>query len=312
MTHIATQPASRRAWEAGTQEGPVVLATKPFNGLDAPLAVARWLAAREERDLHVVTVLEPANGIADAAGMPPLPARYYEEERETLANELRRALTLDGTGRDLPNVDVLDGPAAQSIVDLAHERDARVIVVGTGKHDAIGRLIYGERALEIVSQADRPVLLVPRHAIARSVSLAIVAVDFSAASLRAARAALPMLSSGSRLVLVHVRPPLPDKGELTERREFAYERECELKFKDFLRQLPSLPGVLVETRYLHGDPANTVVRIANAEGAGLITCGRAGHTFMQRLLVGSVSTAIIRHAACPVLVVPEHACDRVA
>jgi Universal stress protein UspA and related nucleotide-binding proteins len=311
MTHIASRPASRNAWEAGTQEGPVVLATKPFNGLDAPLAVARWLAAREERDLHVVTVLEQPNGIADTAGLPPLPMRYYEEERVSLAKELRRALTLDGTGRDLPNVDVLDGPPAQSIVDVAHERDARVIVIGTGKHDAIGRFIYGERALDIVSQADRPVLLVPRHAIARPVSLALVAVDFSASSLRAARAALPMLSSGSRLVLIHVRPPLAEKGEFSERREFAYERECELKFNDFRRQLPSLPGVVVETRYLRGDPAETVVSIANAQAAGLIACGRAGHSFMQRLLVGSVSTAIIRHASCPVLVVPEHTSDRV-
>ena len=310
MTHIAMQPASRTAWEAGTQEGPVVLATKPFSGMDAPLAVARWLAAREERDLHVVTVLEQPNGIADAAGMPPLPLRYYEEERETLARELRRALTLDGTGRDLPNVDVLDGPAAQSIVDASHDRGARVIVIGTGKHDTFGRFIYGERALDIVTLADRPVLVVPRNAVARSVSLAIVAVDFSPSSLRAASAALPMLSTGSRLVLVHVRAPVPDKGGATERREFAYERECELKFKEFLHQLPSLPGVAVETRYLHGDPAATVVAIANAQAAGLIACGRAGHSFMQRMLVGSVSTAIVRHATCPVLVVPEHMSDR--
>ncbi|CAN5233088.1 universal stress protein [soil metagenome] len=310
MTHIAAQPASRNAWEAGTQEGPVVLATKPFNGMDAPLAVARWLAAREDRDLHVVTVLEQPNGIADAAGMPPLPLRYYDGERATLANELRRALTLDGTGRDLPHVDVLDGPAAQSIVDVARERDARVIVIGTGKHDPIGRFIYGERALDIVSVADRPVLIVPRYAVARSVSLAIVAVDFSASSLRAASAALPMLSAGGRLVLIHVRAPVADKGALTERREFAHERECELKFREFLRQLPSLPGVLIETRYLRGDPAGTIVAIANAEAAGLIACGRAGHPFMQRLLVGSVSSAIVRHAACPVLVVPERAADR--
>jgi nucleotide-binding universal stress UspA family protein len=312
MTHIATRPASRNALEAGMQEGPVVLATKPFNGLDAPLAVARWLAAREERDLHVVTVLEQPNGIADAAGMPPLPLRYYEEERETLAKELRRALTLDGTGQDLPSVDVLDGPAAQAIVDVAHARDARVIVIGTGKHDPIGRFIYGERALDIVTVADRPVLIVPRDAVARSVSLAIVAVDFSAASLRAATAALPMLSAGSRLVLMHVRAAVPEKGDLTERREFAYERECELKFKEFLHQLPSLPGVLVETRYQRGDPAGTIVATAEALSAGLIACGRAGHSFMQRMLVGSVSSAIVRHASCPVLVVPERASDRAA
>ena len=305
MTQVAIQPASRNAWEAGSQEGPVLLATKPYNGLDAPLAVARWLSAREERELHVVTVLEQPNGIAEAAGMPPLPRRYYEEERASLANELRRALTLDGTGRDLPNVDVLDGPAAQSIVDAARARGARVIVIGTGKHDVIGRVLYGERALEIVTLADRPVLIVPTSAVARPVALAVVAVDFSTASLRAARAALPMLSAGSKLVLMHLRNSIPEKGEFTERREFAYERECEVKFRELLRELPSLPGITVETRYLHGDPAGTIVAYANANDAGLIACGRAGHSFVQRLLVGSVSSAIVRHASCPVLVAPE-------
>ncbi|MDQ2664606.1 MAG: universal stress protein [Gemmatimonadota bacterium] len=305
MTHVATRPASGSAWEAGSQQGPVLLATKPYNGLDAPLAIARWLSAREERELHVVTVLEQANGTADAAGMPPLPPRYYQEEGASLANELRRALTLDGTGSDLPHVDVLEGPAAQAIVDVARDRGARVIVIGTGKHDAIGRVLYGERALEIVTLADRPVLIVPTRAVARPVALAVVATDFSAASLRAARAALPMLSAGSRLVLMHVRNAVPEKGEFTERREFAYERACEVRFRELLRQLPSLPGITVETKYIAGDPAATIVAYANAMDAGLIACGRAGHSFVQRMLVGSVSSAIVRRASCPVLVAPE-------
>ena len=48
MTHIAIAPAPISARDVGAEEGPVMLATKPFNGLDAPLAIARWLAARED------------------------------------------------------------------------------------------------------------------------------------------------------------------------------------------------------------------------------------------------------------------------
>lgn len=305
MTHIAIHPASRTAWEAGSQEGPVLLATKPYNGLDAPLAVARWLSGREERELHVVTVLEQPNGMVDASGLPSLPAYYREDERASLAAELRRALTLDGTGDDLAHVDVLDGPAAQAIVDVARARGARVIVIGTGKHDALGRVVYGERALDIVTLADRPVLIVPRDARAQPVELAVVAVDFSAASLRAARAALPMLSTGGRIVLMHVRTTFAEKGEFAERREFGYERRCEVSFAAFLRQIPSLPGIVVETKYLHGDAARTIVQFADANNAGLIACGRAGHSFVQRMLVGSVSSALVRQASCPVLVAPE-------
>ncbi len=305
MTHADTHAAPSILWYTSSQDGPVLLATKPFNGMDAPLAVARWLAAREERELHVITVLEQPNGIVEAAGMPSLPPRYFEEEREVLAAEMRRALTLDGSGEDLPHIDVLDGPAPQAIVDVARARDARVIVIGTGKHFAVGRIVYGERAIDILSLADRPVLIVPRNAHARPVALAVVAVDFSPASLRAARAALPMLSGDSRLVLMHVRSPIAGNGDFTERRDFVYERHCEEQFKLFRRQLPSLPGVRIETRFLRGDAANTVVNFANANDAGLIACGRAGHSFVQRMLVGSVSSAIVRLASCPVLVAPE-------
>ena len=305
MTHVATELAPSLAWETASQAGPVLLATKPFNGMDAPLAVARWLAAREDRELHVVTVIEQGDSIPDAVGMPPLPPRYYDEECTVVAAEMRRALTLDGTGADLPHIDVLQGPPARVIVDVARAREARVIVVGTGQHDVLGRFVYGERALQILSLADRPVLIVPRDALAGSVATVVVAVDFSAASLRAARAALPMLSDGGRVKLVHVRPATTDEGALPPRRDYAYERSTEESFRQFRRQLPSLPGVTIETKLLRGDAVQTIVAYAKYYGAGLIACGRLGHSFVQRVLVGSVSSAIVRHASCPVLVAPE-------
>src|SRR5205823_6506817 len=123
---------------AGTsQDGPVLLATKPFGGLQAPLAVARWLARREERELRVVSVLEQNDTMAIAAGVPPLEAQYHDDERTALALELRGVLTTGGRGAEVSHVDVLDGPSASTVVEAARECDARVIVIGTGKHDPI-------------------------------------------------------------------------------------------------------------------------------------------------------------------------------
>ena len=45
MTTVSLQQCPRLTTGALAQDGPVLLATKPFTGLDAPLAVARWLAA---------------------------------------------------------------------------------------------------------------------------------------------------------------------------------------------------------------------------------------------------------------------------
>jgi nucleotide-binding universal stress UspA family protein len=53
----------------------------------------------------------------------------------------------------------------------------------------------------------------------------------------------------------------------------------------------------------HGDPADTLVRIAKDEGADLIVVGTRGLNFAQRALLGSVSTKVVHHAECDVLVV---------
>jgi len=311
-SYSAFQPTSRHATGTSSQEGPVLLATRSFTGLHAPLAVARWLAAREERELHVVSVLEHDEMVAAIEDVPSLAERDDIEEQETRAAQITRALTpCDGHGEP-PVVEIVHGPSASGIMDVAQRCNARVIVIGTGKHHPTGRYVYGERALEIVGIADRPVLVVPGEATAASVSVALVAVDFSPASVQAARAVLPMLSQGGRLVLVHV--PTADAGreERTGRGNEAIRQRCADLFAHFQRQLPSSPGISVETKLFHGDPVQTLLEYATMRNAGLVACGRLGHSLAARIFVGSVSSALVRQATCPVLVAPELSGDMMA
>jgi len=85
MTHSAIQPAPRRMTGAPSEEGPVMLATKLFTGLDAPLAVARWLATREERELHVVSVFEHDDPMTATEGVTAPSQRCSDDERGALA-----------------------------------------------------------------------------------------------------------------------------------------------------------------------------------------------------------------------------------
>ena len=95
------RPPSRDG--GAVQEGPVLLATKPFTGLDAPLAVARWLAAREERELHVVSVLEHDDTVAATAGVPSAPsdAMTTSGERWPRRSHERSLHTTDAASRRL-------------------------------------------------------------------------------------------------------------------------------------------------------------------------------------------------------------------
>ena len=312
MTHSAIQPTSRRTTGVPSQEGPVMLATKVFTGLDAPLAVARWLATREERELHVVSVFEQGDAMAATEGVASLPHRRDDDDRDALAAQISRALTPYNEHGKPPVVEIVDGPSASGVVDAAQRCNARVIVIGTGKHDPIGRHVYGKRALEIVSIADRPVLIVPREATAASLSVAVVAVDFSPASVRAARAVLPMLSQGGHLILVHVQTAVGRGEEHSGWGNDAYGRRCAHLFAHFQRQLPSIAGVTVATRFFRGDAVGTLLAYATMRHAGVIACGRLGHSLAARIFVGSVSSALVRQATCPVLVAPELSGDAMA
>lgn len=306
MTHIAISTAPRPTSGARpAEEGPIVLAAKPFDGTEAPLAVARWLAQREDRALHVVSVLERNDSFALAAGVPPLPPGYYEEERSAIAARIEMEIRSSSHENLDLRIDVLDGPSARSIVDVAHDRGARMIVIGTGRHEPLGRFVYGERAIQIVRVADRPVLVVPRMASAGFVRHAIVAVDFSPASLRAAVAVLPMLSRGSRLTLLHVKPAVEPSSDAPRRGTTASARCTEL-FERFRRLLHVPPGVDVETRVLWGDPVVSLDEFARASGVSLIACGRRqNYSLTERLFVGSVSAGLVRRVNCPVLIAPE-------
>jgi nucleotide-binding universal stress UspA family protein len=52
-----------------------------------------------------------------------------------------------------------------------------------------------------------------------------------------------------------------------------------------------------------GDPGATIISAAEAEGADLIVIGTRGREGVARLLLGSVSDYVVRHAPCPVMVV---------
>jgi nucleotide-binding universal stress UspA family protein len=62
----------------------------------------------------------------------------------------------------------------------------------------------------------------------------------------------------------------------------------------------SIDGVYVEG---HGNPADVIVQEAEDSGADLIIVGTRGRNAAQRAFMGSVSTNVVHHAKCDVLVV---------
>lgn len=140
----------------------------------------------------------------------------------------------------------------------------------------------------------------------------VVATDFSADSDGALNAAIEMaVRDVSHLEIVHVAQPgtyvLPPPFDLVSfpvgDKEMTYVSDA----LELRAQRARNAHVSVATQLRTGSAHDQVVQAARELGAALIVIGSHGAGALASVLVGSVAARIIRHAPCPVLVIPPRA-----
>lgn len=283
-----------------SRSAPIIIATDGRTQSDAALVVGRLLSDSPDA-VRIATVLKPVPIVTDA--QLPVSAEVEAARGDGLRAQVEQQLlrTWDATS----DIDVLRGDPAAVVTRLAHESGATMIVAGLGRHRVTDRVFGDETALRLIRMSDVPVL-----AAASGVSSAprriVVAVDFSETSLRAARMALEVAAGGATIYLAHVAPrdsSLYDwKGWGASYKDDA--GEALQKTRDQLR-VPR--EVTVQKVLLQGDPATELLAFAASVNADLIATGSHGHGFVARLLIGSVTTRIVRCSTCSVLTVPHAA-----
>jgi nucleotide-binding universal stress UspA family protein len=299
--------------------GPILLASAGRGATNASFYIAGALAKRAGVGVEVAGVLEPYPTLLFGENPPMYPPDFEVIQRNVIERSIERRLYALGPEAERWPITVYYGNPARLISNAARDRDATMIVVGLGKHGGLNRFPGGERALQILRSADRPVFAVAPGAIALP-ETAVVGMDFSAASVRAARAALLSLADGGLLVLVHVRPfvdllPLYATSEhsresyetLMRSYRMRSDRQTAAEFtrlRDELR--PYVPdGVTIETQARSGTVAEELLTVANEVNAQLVAVGTHGPGAIERFFLGSVATEVLRHAARSVLVAPE-------
>lgn len=65
--------------------------------------------------------------------------------------------------------------------------------------------------------------------------------------------------------------------------------------------VPTDSSIAYEHHLVHGAPAEAISNFADSVGADLIVLGTHGRTGFNRMMMGSVAEAVVRHANCPVL-----------
>ncbi len=133
----------------------------------------------------------------------------------------------------------------------------------------------------------------------------VVGVDGSDVSHRALRWAIDEAGLRDAVVIaLHAWQPVLT----TAKTRGAYYREevgdtmAAAVLDDAMDAVSASDGARVERRSVRADPAHALLEAG--EGADLVVVGARRLSAVGRLFLGSVSTQVVHHARCPVVVVP--------
>jgi nucleotide-binding universal stress UspA family protein len=201
--------------------------------------------------------------------------------------------------------EVVTGAAAQALI--ARSDDAAMVVVGDHGLGAFTTLLVGSVPIGVAVHARCPIMVVrgrpdPDAPI-------VVAIDGSAMSDPTIRFAFQEAAlRGAAVAVLHVwRNPAPRRpGEIVSQvyDEALVQDEEERALADALAGWrDKFPDVQVHTHAVHGRIRRTILEAT--DHAQLVVVGSRGAGGLAGLLGGSVSQAVLHHAACPVVTVPN-------
>ena len=302
-----SQPATETtgSWyppETQAVSGPILVATDGSSAGEAAFVAASLIAAKSASSVEVIVVVEPLPVLLPDPSLLTQPLvvspALLDATREGVLGQMRKLAppTL------IWHVTVEYGRPSSEIADEARERKAQLIVMGLVHHSVVDRILDGDTALEVVRHSHTPVLLASADWKALP-KRAVFAVDFSSQSMQAAREGLRLLGDGATVILTHVMP-MPTVYDEMGMWELEYEEAAKIEMKKFAEGLNAGPNVRVDNRILRGSPSGAVLDLAETTKADLIVAGTHGAGFLQRLVIGSVATRLMRHSTRSLLIVP--------
>jgi nucleotide-binding universal stress UspA family protein len=245
--------------------------------------------------------------VKQAPVYPKIIVGYEENERGEDARVLAERV-VERDGGELKVVHVEKGSPADALRVLAERGEADLIVLGSTHRAHFGSVAPGSVAENLLHGARCRLIIAPKGygAVDHSQDrLRVAAVGFDgmaesqAALDEAARLATKF---GGSLRVIGVIPPVPPAAAAAAARVEVAGPDFETRLRDAVAELP--PELRALPVIEHGDPVRKLIEDAGT-GVDLLVLGSRGFGPLMRLLVGSVSSRVIREAPCPVLVVPR-------
>jgi nucleotide-binding universal stress UspA family protein len=274
-----------------------------FTSYRPPTATSRGVVTvplDPDRELATVT-LDTAVMLARQAQLGVELVAVPHPETRTTTTAFLRAAAHRLEGRDLTGERwrlLPDGDVAATLLDHLANARPDLVCMSSRSSRAASELLFGSVSAEVLRRSPVPVVVVGPHVTAapHRVSQVVVCLDgseYGEHALEVADAVAARL--GIELFLVQVLDPAVDTGDV---QESAYLH----------RQVDHLDAKVAGYDVLHHrDPARGILTFLDDNSTAFVAMGTHGRTAARHLVTGSVTSDVVRHAACPVLVVPATA-----
>lgn len=202
---------------------------------------------------------------------------------------------------------VCEGDPPEVITDVASEKGADLIAMGTYGRRGLKRLLMGSTTSAVIVHSSCDVLVV-RKTCAECSGLypsVLVPFDGSEHSRNALKKACRMSKDdGSAITVLYVIPRYEEMIGFfrTETIKKSLMEEAD-KLLGAAREIASAEGAPIETEIRQGAAGEEITSAADGMKSDLIVMGTYGWRGVDKAIMGSTTERVIMHAGCPVLVV---------
>ncbi len=222
------------------------------------------------------------------------------EEREASGRLLEQERAAMGVDAEL--LSVVAASVGRGLHEQAEELNADLLVVGSSRRSALGRVMLGDDTRAALNGAPCAVAIAPRAYAQHPAAIACIGVGYNAspeseAALAVARELAASTGATIRAVevvviptyaFVGVVPPLAGEG-------------VEAMLREASAALSEISGV--EGRAVYGLTGEELASFGDE--VDLLVVGSRSYGPVRRMVIGSTSDYLERHARCPLLVLPR-------
>jgi nucleotide-binding universal stress UspA family protein len=288
---------------------PIDFSERSLEGVEAALSLIKHFGA----ELHLVHVFEPDYPLSSMVAIPLIVPELEVGQR--VRRKLRGLAKHYSVPLRRENIHATKGRPFEEICRLGQEVDIDLIVIATRGNTGLKHLALGSTAERVVRHSPCPVLVVRKSEREKTLGCGfhkiVVPIDFSDCSMKGLAFGRRLACElGAKLLLLnsvalryyvasdeYARYDLPKLLQQTE-------KSARGQMRDFVAKT-NWGGVEVNSTIEIGHAGEQICAAA-AQKADLIVIATHGHTGFKHIFLGSTAEYVVRHAPCPVLVVPSH------